>query len=667
MTSYLAIADAPSAKTNIWQTSVPDQALVEKLLQIGPGPLHIDYLCREIPRMKGETTERYYLRVHAEGRKILRGRLELPAATAIRYEILQSDRTFYFFYLSDKPETDTGIYRAILSAEIPSHRLVQALIGLRVKMDLLDQVKDQYEIDIAHYNAAIYLGTDVYPRKKDERVLIDTFEARFYYSANSELVTTLHNQTFLATSASALQVALDETIMTFRTHQASYLATEKVDSRQYGRKKFMRFQAGYRGCQNHAHTLVARCVTRLFDRLNVTAVQVTFQATAVWDEFLTAAIQVPIGKTVIVDNYGPYPTDALREKVYGQLRQAFGASDVIPSAMIAGYGDLSEETNYVFINKSSGRNGSSIVDSVSKEIFNSFWQAYRLTMSGKECSFDLYTRIKMAHFAEKRKVVMQGIDLPEQLVGGQEKEPISSHVLLKVLKELWLKESVLQRQAISGLSALAEGSYLVVYVRQPENLFFASTLSCRFADGTLCLDEQRTFDNEDELRFAFPMLGHLEKLYDGSFYLYDSASAVLLTAYTNARVPQIMGNVGFDNVQRFDEGGDNLRKLTAPGENPLPYYVTSIARGQYHHIFLQESGQDLRYFVSPKGNPQSTFATQCRTYNILTWDRDGQPVRQIEQSVTNMFLRSFTDDIVLNGQVSKSSLLLKAARLFLEN
>ncbi len=261
---------------------------------------------------------------------------------------------------------------------------------------------------------------------------------------------------------------------------------------------------------------------------------------------------------------------------------------------------------------------------------------------------------------------MQGIDLPEQL-SAHDESPISSHVLLKVRKELWLKQSVLQRKAISGLSQMPTGAYRLVYVRKPENMFFASTLSCQFADGTLSLDDQLTFGSEDELLFAFPMLRQLEKLYDGSFYLYDCATRVLLTSYTSARVPQILGNVAFDNVKKFHEAGDTLRKLTAPQENPLPYYVTPRLREQYHHIFLQEKGSDLRYFVSPKGNPQSVFSAQCRTYNILTWDEYGSPVKQIEQPVTSMFLRSFTDDIVLNGQVSKSSLLVKAARLFLEN
>lgn len=193
--------------------------------------------------------------------------------------------------------------------------------------------------------------------------------------------------------------------------------------------------------------------------------------------------------------------------------------------------------------------------------------------------------MKIAHLTEKRKIVMQGIDLPEQLPVHDE-SPISSHVLLKICKELWLKQSVLQHKAISGLSQMLGGDYGLVYVRRPEDIFFASTLSCKFADGVLSLDDQFSFGSEDELLFAFPMLRQLDKLYDGSFYLYDRATRVLLTAYTSARLPQILGNVAFDNGQQFHDAGDTLRKLTAPLENPLPYYVTPRLREQYHHIFL---------------------------------------------------------------------------------
>lgn len=660
------VTEAPAATTNMWRVSLSNEKLAEKLLQVGKGSIHIDYICRDIPRVKGEAIDQYFVRVHTEARKILRKKLELPAGTVIRYEFLRVNSMCYFFFLSDKAPAADTLYAALVAADVPPHRLVEALIGLRIKIGLLEQVAQAYEIDNVYFNSTLYLGTDVHPWKKDGRLLVDTFEARFYYSTNHELVTTLHNKTFLATPESTFQAPVEDTVMTIQTQGKVYIANETLDARQYGRKKFMRFQRSYPGCQNHAHTLVARCVARLFDQIGVDAVREVFQATAVWDKFVTANAQEATSKVVIVDNYGAYSSDLVKDRVYAQLAIAFQGCEIVPAAAITSYDSLSDNVCYVFLNRQSARNGSSIVDAHSGKSFNTFWQAYRIHRQGSDCNFDLYTRLKIAHFVQRRKIVMQGIDLPVQL-SAADKNPLSSHILLKVRKELWLKQSVLQRHAISGLSEMPDGHYRLVYIRRPEEMFFASTLDCRFADGVLTLTDQTTFDNENELRFAFPMLQHLEKLYDGGFYLYDCRTKALLTAYTSARVPQILGNVFFDNVQRFNDAGETLRKLTAPEENPLPYYINPRLREQYHHIFLQEVGDDLRYFVSPKGNPQSVFATQCRTYNILTWNEHGAHVRQIAQPVTTMFLRSFTDDIVLNGQVSKSSLLVKAARLFLEN
>ena len=660
-------AGVASAKTNVWRIPMSDEHLVAKLLLLGAGPINVDYLCREIAQLRGEPKEKYYARVHAEGRKMIRQRLALSADAVIGYELLQMKRMCFFFFLSTKRREDDDVLRALVAAEVPLPRLAQALFGLHVKLDLLTQLNKDYVIENVHHNGALYLGTDVYPSKKEGRALVDTFEARFYYSGNRELVSTLHNRTFFATRAAVLQAPLADTVMTIHTSHGNYLATEKADARQFGRKKFMRFQTGYASCQNHAHTLVARCVDRLFRHLSIDAVQDTFRATSVWNDFVTAEDQTVSARTVIVDNYGPYPSDEVKNAVYAQLLASFGECEIVPATLVDNYDTLSESVNYLFINKKQGgRNASSIVDAATGVRYNNFWQAFKANMANNGCQFDLYTRLKLAHFSRKRRVVMQGIDLPELLQAANE-TPISAHVLLKVGKELWLKECMLRLQAIPGLSSMDDGDYTLVYIRRPEDMFYASILSSRFAAGVLTLQDQRTFDSESELLFAFPMLKVLAKLHDASFYLLDIASETLLTAYTSAGVPQILGNVRFDNVKRFQEQGDCLRKLTAPDDNPLPYYVNPRQDHQYHHIFLQEAPPNLRYFVSPKGNPQSVFATQCRTYNILVWNRHGALVRPFDEPVTRMFLRSFTDDIVLNGQVSKSSLLLKAAKLYLEN
>lgn len=656
--------DMPQACTNIWKIALPEQELIRILLE-PTGVVGIDYFSREIPRHRKETAEQYFARMHAEGKSELRRRLALPSGIQVHYEFLRVGNLCYFMYLTDQVHADEKHMDTLLSSGMPTHQIAQAAISLRIKAALLEEVYKDYEIAPHHYNGALYIGTELYPRKKDGRSVIDTFEARFYFTDRQELVSTLHNRTFLAVSESDLHAPVNDTTMTILAGNERYVRHAQVDARLYGRKKFMRFQTAYPGCRNHTHTLVARCVEQQLGILGIPARRQSFKATDVWDQFVCAADPRLRATMTIVDNYGPYPSESCKEKLYEQLRQAFSPCEIVSCERIAGYDDLHESTAYLFLNKEAEPGGTSIVETNSGRQFASFWQALTHHRENGGIQFDLYTRLKIDHFNSRGRIVMQGVDLPCQMPADG--AALNAQVLLKVQKELWLKQGVLQDGKISALSGVPSGRCRLIYIRRPENLFFASILMCRVERDTLYVEEQSVCENEDELRFHFSYLNVIEKLYDDGFYLYDCDAKVLLTAYTSARVPQIMGNALFDNVQRFHDGGGTLRKLSSPNENPLPYYVMPRIREQYHHIFLQEAGGDLRYFVSPKGNPQSVFAHQCRTYNILTWNELGQPTRQLEQSVTATYLQSFTDDILLNGQVSKSSIMVKAARLFLEN
>lgn len=663
---YQAVENAPKAKTNVLRLSLSDLELIHKLVLGGTQTLRVDYFKREFTAKPGETTEQYYKRVHGEARRILLATLEVPNDTEVKYEVMQLGRMFYFFFLAPTQADSVHLLDDISNSSIPVHRLVSALLSLHVKLDLLQRAQEQYELDSAYHNAAVFVGTDVRPSKKDGIVVLDTFEVRIYYSQYRELVTTLHNQTFQATKAASVQTPLEETVLSFRVKSAAYGVHEKLDARLYGRKKFMRFQAEYPGCLNHAQTLVARSVARVLDRIGVAPEPVTFQASAAWDSFITAASATPRRMVIVVDNYGDYASEDVQISVRRQLTDELGNCTFIAATDIQEYDSLSTEFNYLFLNKGVGRKGNSIRSGTTGRNFNSFWQAYKHHREGKPGEFDLYTRMKIAHFEHQRPVVMQGLDLPETL-SARDGSYLNPNITEKIRKELWLKESAFHSRTVSDLHLLPTGAYIFIYIRRPEGLFYASVISCRLAADSIVIEEQTTFSDEDKLRFAYPMLNRAEKLFDQSFYLHDTLNSVTLTAYTNGRVPQIVGNAGFDNVERFSESGDTLRKLTPPALNPLPYYVSPRLRGQYHHVFVAQTETDFLYFVSPKGNPQSTYATQSRIYSILVWDANGAFLRQSDSPLTSTFLRSFTDDILQNGQVSKSSILQKLARLYIEN
>ncbi|AWK40493.1 hypothetical protein GPY51_20830 [Photorhabdus laumondii subsp. laumondii] len=102
-------------------------------------------------------------------------------------------------------------------------------------------------------------------------------------------------------------------------------------------------------------------------------------------------------------------------------------------------------------------------------------------------------------------------------------------------------------------------------------------------------------------------------------------------------------------------------------ETVLPYYLAPKQNSQYEHIYLQPRGDDLLYFVSPCNSPNQTIAKENLIYNILTMDKEGKQINAMEQNITSIFLRSFTNDILRLREVSKSSLFEKIAKIYIEN
>jgi hypothetical protein len=138
-------------------------------------------------------------------------------------------------------------------------------------------------------------------------------------------------------------------------------------------------------------------------------------------------------------------------------------------------------------------------------------------------------------------------------------------------------------------------------------------------------------------------------------------------SYNSSRIPRIIGNSTVDSIElAADEDSDNKlsRQATKPKEIVLPYY---IAKTKERHIYLEQSNNDLLYFVTPSTQPNSTIAKQNLIYNILTFDKNGDLLKALDQSVTELFLKSFTENIIKNNEYSKSSILEKIAKLYIEN
>ena len=128
-----------------------------------------------------------------------------------------------------------------------------------------------------------------------------------------------------------------------------------------------------------------------------------------------------------------------------------------------------------------------------------------------------------------------------------------------------------------------------------------------------------------------------------------------------------LGNNAVDTISLADSDELVVNRQSGVDVSVLPYYLLPKERKQYHHVYLQEVGPDLFYFVAPMQRPNQDIAKQNRVYNLLTFNADGELLNALEQPITHIFLSSFTEDILRINEVSKSSLFEKIAKLYIEN
>jgi len=192
------------------------------------------------------------------------------------------------------------------------------------------------------------------------------------------------------------------------------------------------------------------------------------------------------------------------------------------------------------------------------------------------------------------------------------------------------------------------------------------------------ITNQARYDKNDASRFnysyqylksAFPESNRscFESMYNQGFYIYDKNHQKLLISYSNDRVPKIIGNAAFDNIER-NKKPNGINRERSPEKCVLPYYINPTTNKQLHHVFLEDCGQDgVRYFVSKAGQPNATIDKQNLTKNIFVFNYDGSKASPLKEGVTALFLQSFTFDILNNHEVSKMSILQKIAAMYIEN
>ncbi|WP_105200896.1 hypothetical protein [Pseudoalteromonas sp. T1lg10] len=666
----------PIATTNILDIKGQTDDIVKALFHSLHEDLYIG--CKSKLFVKeGEGFVEFEQKIHREIKASIRKELQLSNEINPHYEWVkffnEGAIEVYFFYLThEKPNHELLIDEISLLNKQKKDRLVSGLLGLHLKTEFLEQAKEKYEFSPTYFNSELYLSVHRSGReKKDGTTYLEALKPELYFSPSQELCFNLVKKVFRVNRLEAITVDLDDTKALFKTKDSKYIASREVSATKYSKRKFMSFGDAFAASINYAQNLLSDILQGILNRLDIEFSVRHFSATHVTDNFISAD-KVCTSDIVIIDNLGDDFDVAKKDKALSQLYSEFESSNVSIVQAPIPFESLKEEHNYIVLNASDG--SSSIQrKGVEGKVFTGFWDAYRNTPIHQREDLDYYTQLKIARFESQSVKVIQGLNFAEtdkevKPRGSEVSYAISPHKLNRINSEIWLKRNVFIHRAFDEID-LPDANLQLVYIRKlkaKKNNFFASVVDVNISSKRLVIEGNQLIKSEKRLALECPYFGD-RQIHDDSFYLYDKDRAVLLTSYSTIRVPQIIGNSAVDTISISDSDELVVNRQSGVDVSVLPYYLLPKERKQYHHVYLQDVGPDLFYFVAPIQRPNQDIAKQNRVYNLLTFNAGGKLLSALKQPITHIFFSSFTEDILRINEVSKSSLLEKIARLYVEN
>lgn len=588
------------------------------------------------------------------------------------------DGKCYFFYISENKTSEIDFLSLLHKDGINIDKLLQSLIHLAFKDHVIKMIKKDYNVSSSVMNDDFFIGSILQKEtpNKNQKYYLDTFKTNFTYSKNlSQISFSLISKTFESE-------IVDELIFEGSLGTALFKSNDKVfkieddsvcNSTKCNKTKFMEYKGYYGRSKNYFLNLMYRYIVEMFNKLDISFMPVNFKADAYSYDFLNFNTDLE-QNLIIVDDYEYDDNDVLlMSDLHKQLKEYFHNVVFVKSDLFDP-SSISKKNIYLFINKNVKNKNTSIrVIKNGKEINpSSFLGAYEYVMN-PDISLDLYTNLKKINFKEADKYVTQGLNLDKIIKSKKEQSysDIDNNKLLKIERELWLKKCIFMDKKISDIN-LEDGEFTLFYSKNFKSSNkknkFISVVNISILNKELFIKDYKIYDDINRFNMDFRK-NHISKIniskFSDSFYIYDKENDILMTSYTSVNVPQIIGNTTFDSLGYYHQH-ETIRKQNGYDISALPYYLSKvIVKGNSGYIYMQNNKLDLFYFVSEHQNPRMSIDKQRLIYCLKSWDKSGNEIKSSEQKVVNIFLSSFTFDLLNNKEVSKSSILEKISKEFL--
>jgi hypothetical protein len=672
--------DIANAKTQSFSLEIEPQKLIEKIFSNNC----IQIIEIEIPKVKNKKD---YPKMH---RRIKTAILKSEKENR-KYSISNKKGTgkVFVFFISDNP-TDSNRVNELLKSTENFDNIINALIFLTLYSTVVNELKEDLNIDHSIFNDNLYFISNYSESKdKDDEYYIDTFlfNSQFYKNIFSF---SLMNKSF-KTNRLLENTGDTEFMSVFFNDKVNKVDIHNsINATKYNKSNFMTFNEDYNKCKNYYLNLMHKKIEEIFSKYDIEYKMVNFRADYQVKDFLKFEAIHDDG-IIIIDNYTYTKAEKIKKNLFYKLLK-----DELDVKKIINIKDFSmdqyQDDSILFLNNEV-EHKSSIVFSKNDEnkTLSSFSEAYKLSKKNNASDFDMYTQIKLKNFSSDIHRVTQGMnidsidldykkydDFIQQHKDLKKKIKIPLAIqsmkfkLKKINREIWFKNKIFKSKILTDCN-ICDGEYILFFNRNVKRLNddLISVVFISVLNKEIVIKSNKVYTDYEDLKEDLDLsILSSEKLnitdYNYGFYIYDIKNENLLINYNSSIVPDIIGNVDFNNIDKYMEDGCNLKKISKePSNNPLPYYLVKSVNKQKNYTWVQDNGDSLYYFVSPKQNLPGNIKKQSLVFKILILNKFGEPEYIGDSRLPELFLHSFTDDFLNLNEVSKMSLLEKIAKEFL--
>lgn len=620
------LTSLPVARTNIIKVNLSPKETIQRLLRTESNLYQIDFGYRSFKKERGETSQKFYQRLHTEVKNIIRNKLGLSAIQETKYELVRFKMGHYaFFFLNnvstlvnqEKDELQSRIYEitAKLSESNDVNKLIEGLFSLRIKLALLEKTSDKFEIEASYFNSEIYLNSRYFPLKgaNSGKGIIEAFRLSVYASEQNELAFSLHKSKFLVEGDKELRANLEDEPVWFNTSSERQNVSRKLDARD-SKLVFFKDRSNYGESQAYTHNVVMNMVQNCLLESNIAYQDIAFQATHEVNGFSTDLDTLLSNRLYIIEAEACF-SDRQRNCFKAYLQENIPECELIDKSKLNELITTHQKNSILVLNPiiSNASNSICEIGSKSSDEFSGFWQAFEKNKKKPTKNWDLYTKLKIQRLDSwlegvPQSVPLQGMNVDKNLLSEldyidklkihsptQFKQDLSnpksklskclSHLGTKfkrVKTELWFKESLLTSKEITPFPR-EKGHYTAFYFRSPK---YSTDMLVGHVEISLCGEHAKIITSgvnsgDDEwVKMEHPELERVTKFFDNSFYLYDHDNDVLLTSYTSGRIPKVIGPASFDSVEWYLHQEEEKQSAEREGNDYKDYVITRTYKAE---------------------------------------------------------------------------------------